>query len=247
MNQKIYKSFSVVSKAVDADAGIYEAMITTESTDRSGDIVRATGGQLENYLKNPVVLWAHDYSSPPIAKTLSIQIMPGTGIKAAFQFPDWGINPQADIVRQLWAGGFINATSIGFMPLTSAPIDPKYTWGPQDYTSWELLEFSIVPVPANQDALRLAVKTITETVKKTGRVLSAKNETKLKDAVTALNEILAQLGDDDEKQQPEGTQTSDTEYPATEGSNTDLTLHDENPELLEKLSNYFEVLKGLLK
>ncbi len=162
MTEPIRKAFSVVSKAIDLDAGIFEAMISTEAVDRQGDIVRAAGARLENYLKNPVVLWAHDYGKPPVAKALSIEIQPGNGLKATFQFPEWGTSENADTVRRLWAGGFLNATSIGFAPIKWKPIedDEDYRWGPREYVEWELLEFSIVPVPANQEALRLAIKSI---------------------------------------------------------------------------------------
>ncbi|NKI20347.1 hypothetical protein HFN20_03700 [Paenibacillus dendritiformis] len=41
---------------------------STETEDRDQDVIRATGWQLENYKKNPVFLWAHDYTVPPIGR-----------------------------------------------------------------------------------------------------------------------------------------------------------------------------------
>ena len=41
----IRKTFDTESKAVDVHAGIYEVMITTETVDRDGDIVRAAGAE----------------------------------------------------------------------------------------------------------------------------------------------------------------------------------------------------------
>src|SRR3990172_2944401 len=168
----VIKIFSTASKALDEDAGIYEAMISTEDVDRDGDIVRATGAKLENYLKNPIVLYAHNYMGTPVAKSLSVEIQPGRGLRATFQFPEWGASGEADTVRRLWAGKFLNATSIGFRPLKWKKRPPEgqesgdydddegaWYWGPKEYTLWELLEFSIVPVPANQSALRLAYQT----------------------------------------------------------------------------------------
>lgn len=152
----ITQTFKTDIKALSKSNGIYEAMISTESIDRSGDIVRASGVQLDNYKKNPVVLWGHDYHAPPIAKTTQIDIIPGRGLKARFEFPPVGISSLADTVRGLWEHEFVNATSIGFDPITSRPIEPGKPFGPQEYTKWELLEFSIVTVPANQDAVRLA-------------------------------------------------------------------------------------------
>lgn len=162
--QMIRKAFPSRVKAIDRAAGIYEAMISTESVDREGDIVRATGAQLGNFFKNPVVLFGHDYNAPPVAKALSVDIIPGMGIKSTFQFPAKGINQRADEIHGLWDAGFLNATSIGFIPLASKPLTDS-SWGPQEYTSWELLEYSIIPVPANADALALAAKTISRGLK----------------------------------------------------------------------------------
>lgn len=242
---KVVKAFSVVSKTIDLDAGIFEAMISTEAVDRQGDIVRATGAQLENYLKNPVVLWAHDYAQPPVAKALSIEIMPGSGLKATFQFPEWNMNPHADVVRRMWAGGFLNATSIGFMPLKSKPIDgtkdEDVWWVPQEYTSWELLEFSIVPVPANQEALRLALTSLVPTTKR-GRVLSSANEKKLKEAADLITDVLSQLGESEPEEESLPAK-ADTEAPESE-SNTDPTSNDTDEELVKAFENLINILSG---
>jgi HK97 family phage prohead protease len=244
MTDKIIKAFSVVSKAIDLEAGIFETMISTEAVDRQGDIVRATGARLENYLKNPVVLWAHDYSQPPIAKALGIEILPGSGLKSRFQFSEWNINPQADVVRRLWASGFLNATSIGFIPLKSKALneeDEDYWWGPRDYVEWELLEYSIVPVPANQEALRLAMKSLatkTPFLQKRGRVLSAANEKKLKDAAAAITDVLSQLGEEEEDPDKQLPAQADTE-PSNVESNTDPTSNDVDEAVLEKIGNLF--------
>lgn len=169
--EMIRKEFSVVSKAIDIEAGIFEATITTEAVDRGGDVVVAAGAKIDAYLKNPVVMWAHDYSQPPVAKTTSLKVIPGNGIQAQFQFPEWGVSEQADLVRRLWAGGFLNATSIGFIPLASEDRKDADAGGwsiPQVYNEWEMLEFSIVPIPANQEALRLAVKQVSQEEKLPG-------------------------------------------------------------------------------
>lgn len=237
----IYKIFSVQSKAIDKEAGIYEVMISTESLDRQGDIVRASGGQFENYLKNPVVLLGHDYSDLPIAKTLEIGVIPGIGIQAKFQFPENGLYEKADTTRKLWDAGFLNAASIGFSPLKSINLDPNKPWGPQDYIEWELLEWSIVTVPANQDALRLALDNINETIQKRGRILSAANEKRLKDAAQALNDVLKQLDASDTE--PDPSEQDDEGKSAGAESNTDLTGNDANEaEAVEKINQLLSVL-----
>ena len=237
----IYKIFSIQSKAIDKEAGIYEVMISTESTDRQGDIVRASGGKFENYLKNPVVLLGHDYSDLPIAKTLEIGVIPGIGIQAKFQFPENGLYEKADTTRKLWDAGFLNAASIGFSPLKSINLDPNKPWGPQDYIEWELLEWSIVTVPANQDALRLALDNINQTIEKRGWILSAANEKRLKDAAQALNDVLKQLDAPDTE--PEPSEQDDNGKSADAESNTDLTGNDANKaEAVEKINQLLSVL-----
>jgi hypothetical protein len=151
------------NKAIDVEKGIYEVWITREIIDRSGDLVIAEGGRFENFRKNPVVQWAHLYNQPPIARALELNVIPGEGVKALFQFPAWGDFEMADTIHRLWRGGFINASSIGFDSITEEEMDAKNDNGFRvrpalKFLEWELLEFSLVPVPANQEALRRSLK-----------------------------------------------------------------------------------------
>jgi len=132
--------------------------ISTEDVDRMGESVRARGIKLANYRKNPVVLWAHDYSSPPIAKALWTKVM-DSALKSKVQFASTQF---AEEIFGLYKGGFLNAWSIGFIPnMDKIDIDeeadgkanPKLT-----FKESELLEYSAVPVPANPNALNDAVK-----------------------------------------------------------------------------------------
>lgn len=213
----IRKTFPFQRKTIDAEAGIYEAIISTEEVDRDGDVVRAAGADLTQYLLNPVVLAGHDYRNldSVVGKALEVTVVSGQGIKARFQFAPADVNPKAELVRRLWASEFVNATSIGFIPKEAKP---RENGNGYEFTSWELLEFSVVSVPSNQSALALRTLgelNIAETravneraldllreyfeldvsaaLEKRGRVLSAANEQKLKGARDALNEVLAQL------------------------------------------------------
>lgn len=150
-------AYTTVSKAVDPDQGIFEALISTESTDRQGDVVVASGARLEAFMANPVVLFAHDSRLPPVAKALEVGIVPG-GVKAVFQFAPLGVSSRADEIHRLWAAGFLNAVSVGFLPEKVAPLDDKRPFDGQRFLEWELVEFSIVPVPANREALRMALR-----------------------------------------------------------------------------------------
>ncbi len=125
---------------------------TTPTKDRYGDIVEPKGADLRAFRRNPVFLWAHNYSQPPIGKSINEKIG-DEGIEYTIQFADTEF---AKEIFGLYRDGFLNAASIGFIPLEYEPVSSD-SYGYR-YTKWEQLELSGVPVPANPDALALAVK-----------------------------------------------------------------------------------------
>lgn len=145
-NQDI--SFKV--KSVDKVNNIVEGIFSTQVEDRHGEIVVQSGWKLENYMKNPVVLWAHDSGQPPIAKMTEIGVNAGTNqLEGKMQF---AVNeyPFAETIFNLIVGGYQKAFSAGF-------INNKYEIDQENDKVYlvenELLEVSAVPVPANQLAL----------------------------------------------------------------------------------------------
>lgn len=129
---------------------------STGAVDRDGDIIVPDGAILDNYLKNPVFLWAHDWHGRlPVGKAEDVRIVPGTGVDFDILF-DSG-DPFAMDVERKYRGGFLNAVSIGFQPKewTERRNEEGWVVG-YVFTSWELLELSGVPIPANADALQLS-------------------------------------------------------------------------------------------
>jgi hypothetical protein len=132
-----------------------------ESVDRYGDIIRVSGWDLRNYEKNGPLLFGHNSSEPAIGE--AVAWVEGTRLLARATFWPEGTS---DFVDELWriteAGGN-KAVSVGFLP-TKAPNyiwaddDPKHEKWPTGYefVGQELLELSVVPVPANPMALALA-------------------------------------------------------------------------------------------
>lgn len=170
--------------------------ITTPSLDRDRDRVMPLGGILDAYRKNPIVQWGHQYNEPwqTIGRTTDISVTPD-GIDVLFELRDPvnAMDPM-HVVRQLWNEKLINTASIGFRPLEAKPNDD----GGLDFTSWELFEWSLVPIPANRDAVRLmsATKAAKDGFLKAGRVLSKANEVRLREAYEAIGAVLEQLGED---------------------------------------------------
>lgn len=123
--------------------------ISTAGVDRDRDVISVSGWDLANYKKNPVVLFGHDYHSLPVGKSVTIK-SDNKALTADVEFASKEVYPFADTVRQMVAGGFLRAASVGFKPL-------KYMYNEErrgvDIEGSELLEWSIVPVPANAECL----------------------------------------------------------------------------------------------
>ena len=48
-------------KEISADNGTFRVIMTTEKKDRDGEVIKLDGWQFDNYMKNPVVLYGHNY------------------------------------------------------------------------------------------------------------------------------------------------------------------------------------------
>lgn len=131
---------------------IYTWTISTASVDRDGDTIQVAGWETDAFLRaGGPVLWAHDYRGLPIGKSPWVKAV-GASLKARVEFAPAEVYPFAETVRQLVDFGAIKSTSVGFRP------DPKKAiWNEQrggfDFKGQELLEFSVVPVPSNPEAL----------------------------------------------------------------------------------------------
>ncbi len=136
-----------LAASVGADA---TCRISSIDKDRDGDIIEPRGIDFTAYMKNPVVLYAHDYHSLPVGKCVGIRVT-DTDVTASWK---WLPNDEfAARVRNAWDAGFLNGTSVGFKPTKAERLGAGLPEGVR-FVKCELLEFSIVPVPANQTAVR---------------------------------------------------------------------------------------------
>ena len=126
--------------------------ISTDSVDRMGDTIDAKGWELDAYRKNPVVLWAHDNQSLPVGKATKIWIEDGK-LKAIAEFTPEGMAKFNDTIFDMLKGGFLNAVSVGFLPKEYKFTEDANRRFGIDFLKQELLEFSVVSVPANSEAL----------------------------------------------------------------------------------------------
>ena len=138
-----------------SEDGVSSATIFANELSRDGVSVDIEGMDFSNYEKNPVVLYAHDFSGRtesgglPIARTLRLTRTVNGRVRAEFEFLEG--DAFADRVRNAWNRGFLRGASIGWRPIETMPGDGGK--GVRVVRS-ELIEWSIVAVPADPDALR---------------------------------------------------------------------------------------------
>ena len=140
------------------------ATISTTDVDSDGDIVWGPGADITRFSSNPILCFDHTYSIPPIGKVIDLQISP-TGILAKMQM---ATSQMATEMWDLIKGGFLKCCSIGFIA-TEVLIagTQKFKDFAKEHnlnvegckriiSKFELIENSMVSLPANQECLVMA-------------------------------------------------------------------------------------------
>jgi prohead serine protease len=139
-----------------------------ETLDRADEVIMAGGWRLDAYRRNPIFQNAHQYGDIifTLGRALITEVRVPTP-KSAIATPHLfqriqfatDANPMARIAYALYKGKFLNAVSVGFIPIRweDAPVYAPRT-PLRRYLEQELLEVSAVGIPANPNALRLGLK-----------------------------------------------------------------------------------------
>lgn len=146
MANKVFRLDSIISKVqANGDQLEISGYASTVDKDRAGDTILPdawTKGGIENYKKNPILLFNHNYSEP-VGSTTEIKVdEKGLFIKGS-------ISQSAGKTYGLINDGVLRTFSVGFL-VKDADYD-KNTNG-FIIKDAELLEVSVVSVPCNQDA-----------------------------------------------------------------------------------------------
>ena len=154
----------------ESSPAILDFIASTATVDRYHEIIEPAGWRLDSYRRNPVFQNAHNYGDIlfTLGKALSTEVRTVDGGQALCQRIQFAteVNPVARIAYGLYKGGFLNAVSVGFIPLrwedgnrTNGTDGTNGTSCPRRrYLEQELLEVSAVAIPANPDALALGLK-----------------------------------------------------------------------------------------
>ncbi len=151
------------SKVVDTDEKerTVKAVISTDGVDSDKEVVVTRGLNFDRFEKNPIVLFNHDASAPPVGKSLWHKVK-RREVLALTRFAETDF---AEEIFQLFIGGFLRAWSIGMDPGTVKVREaeesdvrkrPDHAGARRFIDSADIVEYSAVTVPANEDALNRA-------------------------------------------------------------------------------------------
>jgi HK97 family phage prohead protease len=147
---------STESRAEKVSDRTYKFVISDESVDRHGTIIKMAGWDLSNYEKNGIVAYQHNTFSddPDMIVGKGRAWVDGSTLYGEVEFEPEGSNPIADKLVKKLEFGSIRATSVGFNP-------SEWSRGISDngednnviyFRKQELLEWSIVNIPSNPNA-----------------------------------------------------------------------------------------------
>jgi len=201
-----------------ADDAPVRFVASTEGVKRDGLDLKVEDWSLDNFLRHPVILWAHDYDS---------RLPLGTGVpsfEGSNLVMDVNFDRDDDFaqqVRRKALKGMI-AGSVG--------------WNDQKDGKRDLMEFSMVPVPADPLALpqraRAAMQSLAREIdrvfgaesgavetssqasadgQRKGAIMSARDMEKLEQAITVLQELLSRAKHEDKKAEPEAESKDEPE------------------------------------
>ena len=101
---------------------------STGGIKRDGNKVDCSGFMFDNFEKNPVMLWAHDYGSegrpplPPIGHWVEWAVEGSGDESRLIMRGKFAEHEFADTIHKLYAAGSLRAVSIGWTPLEYEPI-----------------------------------------------------------------------------------------------------------------------------
>lgn len=129
---------------------------STEKSDSHGDTIQADGWQLDSFKSNPVLLFGHDQRALPVGVVTNVFIK-NNELIADVDFTEAAkIDDFAAKVAAFVKAGILKAVSVGFQALEYEPRYENNEFMGFNFTKQVLKEISIVPVPANDEALLLA-------------------------------------------------------------------------------------------
>ena len=132
-----------------------EFVMSDETVDRLGDVIQARGWSLDNFRRNPVALFGHD-SKAFIGRWSHVRVE-GNRLLGRLELLEKGTSERIDELHAAIKAGVLRAVSVGFRALEAPQQrDTKDPRAGVTFTKSELMECSLVSIPANPNALQVA-------------------------------------------------------------------------------------------
>lgn len=146
---EITRSFEC--KGIDPQGRTADFVASTDAIDAHDEIVDQSTWQLQDYLTNPVVLFAHNSRDLPIGTCVDVAVR-NNRLECRIKFASEDMNPLAEQVWKMVQARILRAVSVGFVP-SSYRIEMRDGREVLVWSDCVLKEISVVPVPANPEAL----------------------------------------------------------------------------------------------
>jgi len=150
-----------------------EFILSDATPDRMGDVIDADGWDLGNFKNNPVALFNHNPNFP-IGKWVNLRTGDGK-LRGHLQLARKGTSDRINEIISLVEQNILRAVSVGFLPRKSEPLT-KGGSGLR-FKQTELVETSLVSIPANPNALAVA-RSLNISASTTAMVFGGKANTK---------------------------------------------------------------------
>lgn len=133
---------------------VIEGFANKAAPDRIKEVIRPKAWKVDNYLKNPTILFNHghdpQFGSMPIGKAIEVKVLDeGLWIKVQISESD---DPKIKALRDLMREGILKTFSVGFDPKKAPTETEKGEFIFEEDGSCELLETSVVTIPMQQDS-----------------------------------------------------------------------------------------------
>ena len=129
----------------------FRFIMSTASTDRMGDVIEQDGWDLRPFKQNPIALFQHN-ADKPIGVWEDVRVEAGK-LTGRLKLAARGTSQFLDELHALIEQRILKAVSVGFRPLKHEPLEKG---GGYRFLKQELMECSLVSIPANSEALSIA-------------------------------------------------------------------------------------------
>ncbi len=165
MSDIVRRLFGCGVRAVEGRPRTLRFVASTENVARDEDVILVDGWNLDNFRANPSILWAHDHRTPAIGRAVDVRKVTDGERRLEVDIEFAGLAEEHDLAEQVYqlaSAGFLGAVSVGFLAKAHRKPDEeerearKMGRFGRIVEQAELIEVSLVNVPADPGALALS-------------------------------------------------------------------------------------------